>query len=401
MQTFRYLFFTLGVIVMFILAIAETSISSEILDSLMIKNGGAEQAFFLRDYGAPLLSLIYGLGFIYLVRNGKLNLAFSLFLSINIAVWIVCAFSSKMNAFSDPLFTAVTYAWLKATAPLLIVLTTGLINQYYKFRYAAVLYPLLLILSSFLLVYVKDLILPLWNDKDVHYLWAIIATCGLAILALYNILMTLPPPLNDEAPSHTWISWLSLFALAFGANLSKIIPADFFKTVTKTLFTHPADYSYMMGNLTVSMGIYQIYALLFCLILGIALFICRSKIYFGIGLFILAFVFGGGILEFLAGSQTNLSQDNFNLISLGLSVNKIAATLLISFVLQLAYFAFNAAQRFSAKAAVHFIFFPLSVMAMKLLPWLQELTSFLPLAVFIAACALSAAGLYKLKQRIA
>lgn len=404
MDSLRYLFFTLGILIIFCLSKLGSSISNQALDYLLASNKdiSIENMAFLRGFAAPIFSILYGLCFLYFVQKGNLTPAFNLFLSLNIAGYLFCAFGAKLNFLNAyPWLNESMFVWLKGSAPLFIVLVFGLANQYFVFHYAALIYALLIIANIFVIPSLENSIWSTFGITDVSFPWIIIATCALAILATYHLIMTAPPKLNDNAPSDTWLTWLSLFALAFGAELAQLIPNNYFKTISKAVFSNTNDYNYLMKYVTNLIAEYNIYVAAVCLVLGISLFIFKTRFYFGIGIFILAFVFGGGILEFLAGTQSTLNQDNYSLVSLGFTVNKIAAGLFLGLILPLAYFAFNSAQRFSAIAAVNFIFFPIAFLAAKAFVINKEADGYLYLALFVAACAVCASGLYKLKQRLA
>lgn len=399
MEKVRYLLFSIGIALMMLFAAAESAVKLEILNPFMLMQAGPESLIFIRSYAEPILTVLYGIVLIFFVRNGQFASAFKFFLPINIAVFLTAAFLEKTAIFSSfPLLASIIYAWVRATGPLLLVLATGLANQYFSFRWAALLYPFL-----FLSTIVLSLYIGMWTSAykgDPAFYWVILAICGLGVLALYAMIKILPTSMNEASPTK-WNDWLSFSLLAFGVEFVRMLPENFFKKIANILFDTPAKYTHVMGELALYLEPVKVIAWALCAFLGILLFIFSTRAFFGVGLFVLSVAFIGSLFEFAAASPSTLSLENYGLISLGFVTNKVALSVFVGFILQLAYFSFDTSNRFTAKTAVHFIIFPLAVLFGKFVYNTIPIEhSPLFAAILFAVCGLCVFFLYRIKQKL-
>ncbi len=358
-----------GISFMLIFALSGMLILRDIRDVLLIQSFESNSFVAILKFIQIPITILLGIGAVFLTRNGKIKRAFHLFFPINILFSLLMLalfyfkgiFLQPSSASSATIFNKILastfYFWVGFSNLFTIVLIWGFANQHYTFKRASYQYPLIALIASFSSgIYINYLMGFIFEKKLYYLIFLASAIIYAVVYIIYFLLREVHLRKKDVLKKPSLKYLIALIAIVFFLSLAKYFPQLPFKHLLKLKAPQAKDYLMIMGSFSIKQAVYSVFTLLLGVLLGLWMYIKGSKLLAKIGgvLIIIITILGLYVFKMPAKEATIDIKSAYSLMSYGMLMSFVA--LFLYLIKELCYFRFPLKNRFSAKILVDLIF---------------------------------------------
>lgn len=354
-------FLFIGMSLMLIFSYIGFMLLRDIRDTVFIRNVGAELIPQLKSI-ASLVAILAGLLFIWISWDGRIDRAFKVFFPLNTVFYAIFAWITLEHPtlLKQPYIAETFYIWSSTAMLLSVTFVWGYANQHYTFKTAALQYPLFAFILIFAVLYSGlFMVKTMTSEHGQSIICATIACSSLLTFIVYLIWNRADWGALEKGLKVSWVYWLAIGAIVFGASFSKPFQDILFKTQLKTLFTDIQSYSAAISELSILKGVFEQAVGLVGIILGLWLYFKGPKSLAKIGALIVIFMGLCGLAVIQNDLWSKDVQEQYLTSAIGFTLFGSLSSLLFRFIKELAYFGIELDKRFTAKIVVDVIIYSL------------------------------------------